>query len=394
MTDQVSQGYTPPPALTVLESRAWLIGLGGAAACALGAWLDLEQFLRSYLVAWLLCVGVALGCLAVLMLQHLTGGAWGLMIRRPLEAAARTLPFLGLLFAPVLLRLGDLYIWARPEIVAADELLAHKAPFLNQPFFIARTIAYFAIWTFLAYGLSALSRRQDATGDPALFRKMQILSGPGLGIYALTATLASVDWIMSLEPHWYSSLFGVYFVGGQAVAAFAFIIPVAVWLANREPMQGVLRPTHFHDFGKLLLAFVMLWAYFAVSQLLIIWSGNLAEEVGWYIVRADGGWKFLSIALALFHFLLPFLLLLSRNLKRSARLLTRVAILLLMMRWFDLFWQVGPIFHQGGLSFHWLDAATVVGLGGLWFAWFVRSLRSRALAPHKDPFFEEALQSG
>jgi hypothetical protein len=167
---------------------------------------------------------------------------------------------------------------------------------------------------------------------------------------------------MSLDPHWYSSLFGVYFLGGQAIAALAFVIPVALYLSRREPMSGAFKAVHFHDYGKLLLAFVMLWTYFALSQLLIIWSADLPEEITWYLERAQGGWKWISILLVLFHFLLPFLLLLSRDLKRNAQTLTRVAVLLLVMRWFDIYWLAAPSWQHGHLSFHWLDLATLVGV--------------------------------
>ncbi len=383
--------YAPPEDLARLQSNAWLVGGAGAVLSLVGAWTDTARFLQSYLVAWLFLVGIALGCFGLMMLHHLSRGGWGLMIRRVLEAASRTLPFLGLAFLPVLLRLDHVYLWARPEAVAADELLAGKVAYLNQPFFIARTVFYFAVWSFFAWLLSRLSLRQDRTGDPALFRRMQALAGPAIGIYALTATFAAVDWIMSLDPHWFSSLFGIYFIGGHAVAAFAFVVPVALYLSAREPMSKLFRPIHFQDYGKLMLAFVMLWAYFALSQLLIIWSGNLTEEIGWYLERAHGGWKYVSIALALFHFALPFLLLLSRDLKRSSRRLAVVAAILLVMRWFDLYWQAAPVFSPGGLAFHWLDLATVVGLGGVWFALFVGQLRGRSLVPIHDPYLEEAL---
>jgi hypothetical protein len=390
-----ARDWAPPLAeLDRLAKRSWQIGALGAAACALGAWLDPDRFARSYLVAWLLWLGIALGCLAILCLHHLTRGAWGLMIRRVLEAASRTLPYLAVLFTPVLLYLPRIYGWANPE--RAAEMTGGKATYLTPLLFSIRFILYFAVWTAIAYGLSAMSRRQDETGDPGLFRRMQVVAAPALGLYALTATFASVDWLMSLDPDWYSSIFGAYFIGGQAVSAFAFIVPVAVWLRQREPMSKAFRPNDFQDYGKLMLAFVMLWAYFAVSQLLIIWSGNLAEEVTWYVARVRGYWKLASIALGLGHFALPFALLLSRDLKRSRRLIW-VALFLLVMRWFDLFWQTFPAFagptgEGSGFLFHWLDLATVVAVGGVWFALFARQLAQRPLLPINDPFLPEALE--
>ncbi len=383
--------WSAPAELAGLERRAWLVGGCGLAISVFGAFLNRAQFTQSYLVAWLLWTGIAFGCFAVMALHHLSGGAWGLMVRRVLESATRTIPILALLFVPVLIGLSDVYSWADPEAVAANEYLQQKTGYLNAGFYIARFAGYFLIVGGLAWLIRRRSLRQDETGDPMHSRRMQNLAGPSLGIYVLVATLASVDWIMSADPLWYSSLFGVYFVGGHAVSAFAFIIPVALWLREREPMSRALTDRHFHDYGKLLFAFVMLWGYFALSQLLIIWSGNLAEEVTWYVERTAGGWKTLSLLLALLHFALPFLMLLSRGLKRNARRLATIAILLLAMRWVDLYWQLGPTFHHDGFSLHWLDLTTVVGLGGIWLALFFKFLGQQPLLPIHDPDLEEAL---
>ncbi|MGB5388728.1 MAG: hypothetical protein WBP10_00980, partial [Thermoanaerobaculia bacterium] len=266
-----------------------------------------------------------------------------------------------------------------------------KAAYLNPTSFTLRGILYLAIWALFAFILSWLSLKQDRTAEPGLSRRMQMVAAPGLAIYCLLATFASVDWLMSLDPHWYSSVFGVYFIVGQGLSAMAFLIVMAVYLSQREPMGAVFRPLQFHDYGKLMLAFVMLWAYIAFSQLLIIWSANLPEEVGWYLERSYGAWKYVAILLALFHFLLPFVLLLSRDLKRDARRLSRVAILVLCMRFVDLYWLAAPSFGHEGLLFHWLDLATVLAVGGVWFALFTGQLRRRPLLPINDPLLEEAL---
>lgn len=368
-----------------------MIGGIGVVLSLVGFFVDSTQFYHSYLVSWLMCVGVALGCLAVLMLNHLTGGGWGVLIRRVLESSASTLPLLTLLFIPIVLGMQEIYIWAQPDVVAADELIQAKVKWLNPMGFALRGFGYLLIWTLLAWLLTRASTKQDITNDPALYRRMRVVSAPGLAIYCLVATFASVDWLMSLDPHWYSSLFGVYFVGGQGVAAFAFIIPVALYLSKREPMSGALTQRHFHDYGKLLLAFVMLWSYFALSQLLIIWSANLPEEVTWYLERSTGGWQYIFLTLAVFHFAVPFALLLSRDLKRDASKLAIVALWLLLMRWLDLYWLAAPTFHHGGLHFHWLDLTTLVGLGGIWFAVFTRNLAKRPIIPINEPFLEEAL---
>ena len=286
--------WSPPDSLKAIRSKAWIVGSLGVAASAIGFLAQRQQFFQSYLVAWVFWISITLGCLAIMMLQHLTGGGWGLMVRRTLEAATRTLPLLTILFLPILLGLEDIYVWARPE-AANDPLIQHKASYLNPTAFAIRSLVYLGIWTFFAWALSRLSLKQDQTGDPGLFRRMQVYSAPGLVVFSLLATFASIDWLMSLDPHWYSSIFGVYFIIGTGVAGFAFVSIVRLYLSQRQPLAGTIQPKHFHDYGKLLLAFVMLWAYMGVSQLLIIWSGNLPEEVPWYLHRVQGGWKWVSI---------------------------------------------------------------------------------------------------
>ncbi len=386
-----SARFDPPADLDRLNKRALTVGAVAAAASAAGLFLDRTQFFQSYLIAWLFWMGIAMGGLGTMMLSHMTGGAWGLMIRRVFEAGTRTLPALVALFLPILFGLDDLFVWARPE-AAADPLIQVKAWYLNQPFFALRAAAYFAIWGVFGWALLRLSRRQDETADPGLVRKMQSLAGPGLGIYGLTATFASVDWLMSLDPHWYSSLFGVYFIGGQAVSAIAFAILMVAFLSNREPMQSAYRPQHIHDYGSLLFAFILLWSYFGLSQFLIIWMGNLSEETVWYLHRQQHGWQWVSLALVLFHFAVPFILLLSRRRKRNVKALAKVAILLLVMHWVDLVWQAGPAFSDH-FSFHWLDLTTLVAVGGLWLAAFTVALRKRSLLPVGEPYLEEALNA-
>jgi len=381
--------WSPPDSLAAIKSKAWIVGGVGAAASAIGLLAQRQQFFQSYLVAWVFWISITLGCLAIMMLHHLTRGGWGLMIRRPLEAATRTLPLLTLLFLPILLGVQDIYVWARPE-AANDPLIQQKASYLNPTAFAIRSLVYLGIWTLLAWLLNRLSLQQDKTGDPGLFRRMKTVAAPGLGIFCLLATFASIDWLMSLDPHWYSSIFGVYFIIGTGVAGFAFVSIVALYLSQREPLAGRIKPKHFHDYGKLLLAFVMLWAYMGVSQLLIIWSGNLPEEVPWYLHRVQGGWKWVSIALVLLHFVLPFVLLLSRDFKRNARFLAGVSLLVLLMRWVDIFWLAAPTFHHHPAG-HWLDIATMAGIGGIWVAVFLSQLEKRPLLPFNDPFLDEAL---
>jgi uncharacterized membrane protein len=328
------------------------------------------------------------------MLHHLSGGGWGMMIRRLLEAATRTLPVVAVLFLPLMLGLKPLYEWARPEVVEADKILQVKAPYLNVPFFLLRTLFYFVSWIALAHFLNRWSRQQDETGDPALADKMETLSGPGLVLFGATVTFASFDWVMSLEPHWYSTVFGLSFMVGQVLTAFPFAIAMTAYLSSRKPMSEAVTAGHFHDLGKLTLAFVMLWAYLSFSQFLIIWSGNLPEETPYYLKRLTGGWQYFQLALILFHFALPFFLLLSRSLKRTGSNLVKVAGLILLMRFVDLYLQIIPASHHSEFHFSWMDLAAPAGVGGLWLSAFLRQLENRPVLPVRDPHFAEALESG
>lgn len=374
-----------------LQWLALIAGVAGVVLCLVGLLFDRDYFFRAWLVGWTYWMGVALGCLAISLLHHLTHGDWGIILRRTMEAATRTLPVLLILFVPLAFGLQELYVWARPEEVAAHHLLKLKEPYLRVDFFLIRQLLYFVIWGAAAYLMSGLSARQDRGDDPAVTRRMQLLAGPALAGYCLAITFASVDWLMSLQPEWYSTIYGVYLMGSQALAALAFLITFALWLSRREPLDRVFYPRHFHDYGKLFLAFVMLWAYFSFSQFLITWSGNLPEEIRFFLERFHGGWGAVALALVVFHFALPFLLLLSRDLKRHAGRLAAVAALMLVMRWVDLLWQVEPAFEHRNPAMYWLYLAAPIGIGGLWLFFFLRELGKRPLLPVNDPYLPEAL---
>lgn len=363
------------------QRRAGAAGIAALAACAAGAAGSPDQFFRSYLFAYLFWIGIALGCFAIVMLHHLVGGSWGVVIRRLLESGAGTLPLMAVLVLPLVAGLPRLYVWARPEAVAGDELLRHKAPYLNVPFFVGRLVFYFAVWIALAHLLNKWSEEQDRTLSPQVKTRLQLLSGPGLVLYGLTVTFASVDWVMSLEPHWFSTIYGILFMTGEALATLAFVILALLVLVRRKPMADVLKATHFQDLGNLMLAFVMLWAYVCFSQFLIIWSGNLPEEIPWYLRRLTGGWGWVAVVLVVFHFALPFVLLLSRANKQRLQILAGIAGGVLVVRLVDLFWMVMPAFHPGGFRVHWMDLLMPVGIGGLWLAAFVWRLKRRALLP-------------
>lgn len=368
-----------------LQGRALLVGVLGFAAATAGFFLSREHFFRAYLVAYLFWFGVGLGCLGILMIHHVAGGRWSAAIRRLLESGTRTLPLMALLFLPMLLGLHDLYEWARPEDVAHDPILQAKSPYLNVPFFIIRAAIYFAVWLLLARFLNRWSTEQDARCDPKLLVRMELLSRGGLVAMFLTMSFASVDWAMSIEPHWYSTIYGVIFIGGQLLAAMAFVIQIAARLVTRGPLTEVITAKQFHDYGKLLLAFVMLWAYFNFSQLIIIWSGNLPEESPWYMKRMEGGWQYVGVAIILFHFVLPFVILLSRDIKKRAGLLAGVALFVFVMRFVDMYWLIIPAFSPKVFSVHWVDAAAVFGMGGVWVWFFVWQLRRYPLVPLHDP---------
>jgi hypothetical protein len=397
--------YTAPEAFIARRKTALLAGIVGLIVCALGFVVARDHFFRAYLIAYLFWLGIALGSLALMMVHHQSGGAWGIVIRRIFEASTRTLPLLALLFVPILLGLHDLYPWTHADHVEHSVVLQHKSLYLNTPFFVTRAAFYFASWIGLAWVLNRLSKAQD-DGDPVATRKMQLISGGGLVLYGLTITFASVDWVMSINPDWYSTMFGFLFMGGQGLAALAFtlIVATALW---RGSLHEVYNPGHFHDLGKLMLAFVMLWAYFNFSQYLIIYSGNLVEEIPYYVDRTTGGWQYVALVLVIFHFAAPFALLLSRDLKRNAPRLVVVALAILLMRGGDLFFLVSPDFDPSGsnrhllqagephgarLFVHWLDLAAPIGVGGIWLWMFLTQLAARPLLPIRDPQLAQALE--
>jgi hypothetical protein len=375
-----------------LQRGALLVGAAGVVLCLVGAVLNPAHFFRAYLVAFNFWLGIALGCLVILMLQHLTGGAWGILLRRVLESGSRTMPLLALLFVPLLAGLPSLYEWARPEEVPQDT--EFKKLYLGVPFFVARAVVYFAIWLGISYVLNKWSAEQDETDSPELPRRFRLVSAPGLVLYGLTITFASIDWVMSLEPHWSSTIYPVIFAVGQATEGMAFAVVVLILLAARPPLSGVIQPAHRRDLGNLLLMFVMFWAYVSFSQFLLIWAENLPEEIPWYLRRTRDGWQWIAVLLLLFQFGLPFLLLLFRDIKEDPRGLAAVAVLVLVMRFLDVLWWIEPAF-AGGMSFYWLlDVAALVGLGGTWAWWFLGRLRQRSLLPLHDPYLPEYLPEG
>jgi len=368
-----------------------IVGIVFLVVLLAGVFFKPRQFFQAYLIGWTFWTGITVGSLALLMLQHLTGGGWGLVIRRSLEAATRTLPLMAVLFIPVLIGAHSIYHeWADHEEAAKHEVVQFKTPYLNLPFFTVRALIYFAIWFTLAFFLNKWSLAQDRTADNRYTKNMRLLSGPGMVVLIFSVTFASIDWYMSIEPEWFSTIYGFIFVAAWSLSALAFVIAVMARLSGEEPMKRIAAPLHFHDLGKLLLALVMLWAYFAFSQYLIIWSGNLPEEITWYLRRMHGGWGAVIVTIAILHFAAPFLFLLSRGIKRNPGRLVLIAVLVLVMRSVDLLWMLGPAFdHRMWIL---MDAAALLGFGGLWLTFFTWQLGKRPLIPVNDPQFESTLE--
>jgi hypothetical protein len=381
---------------TSLKIERLPLQVGGAgavvlASCLSAGYLDRVEFLHSYLIAYLFWLGITLGSLALLMMQHLTGGRWALVIRRILEAGTRTLPLMAVAALPLLVGMKTLYSWARPG--QDDPVILAKHFYLNPQFFVVRMVFYFAVWLTLAYFLNKWSREEDA-GEAGLqlWMRLEGLSGIGLVIYGLTVTFATVDWAMSLEPRWYSTIYGLLFMVAQALSALALAVLVLIWLSDRKPLSQIVRQSHFQDLGSFLLTFVMLWAYLEFSQWLIIWGGNLTDEIPWYIRRLEGVWGSVALLLVILGFFLPFFLLLFRNVKRKTRSLLIVALLILLMRLVDLYWTILPAFGGGKIHLSWMDVALPLGMGGIWLAYFLWQLQRMPILPVHDPRMEGAAE--
>lgn len=373
--------------------QRWSLGAGvvALAISAIAAPFHPEQFFRAYLAAYLFYWGIALGSLAILMIHHLTGGAWGFLIRRILEAATRTLPLLAVLFTPIAWGVGYLYLWAQPQAVAQSEKLQYQQFYLNPAFFWFRAAAYFLLWTAMAGLLNAWSHQQDRTGDPRYASRSMNFSGPGLVVYGITMHFVAIDWIMSLQTVFHSSIFGPLTATGQILSAHAFALVLLARLVQRPPLDEAASLKVVHDLGSLLFTFLVAWAYMAWFQFMLVWIANLPVDIVWYLPRAAGGWRAVAWAIFLLHFAVPFFLLLSRPLKRNPKALARVAGLVLFMQLVFLYYQVMPAFDAPRIDQHWMDFLTPVGIGGIWLAGFARQLAGQPLLPRHDPNRQYAL---
>jgi len=396
-----AQDYMAPESVGRLQQRASVAGIIGLVACGICFFLYGDQyadrFFHSYLIAFMFVLGLSLGSLGLLMLQHLTGGHWGIMTRRPLESATRVLPLVAVFFLPIaIFGMKHLYgAWLNAPLSGEGRLSDLQQSYLVTGGilgFKARALYYFLVWLALVYIFNRWSKEQDANReDRALRRRMKMLAGPGIILYVFVMTFAAIDWVMSLSPHWASTIYGFLFVIGQLISSMSLMIAVLVLLSRTAPMEGLIQSRHLHDLGKLLLAFVMLWAYFGFSQLLIIWSGNLPEEISFYRTRLYGGWGVVAVLVLIFHFFAPFFFLLPRDVKRSAKLLPKIAMWLIFMRLVDLFWLTRPEFTSSAVP-GLMDIAAILALAGIWFAVFARNLKALPLLPVGDPKLEEAIE--
>jgi hypothetical protein len=405
-----SSRWMAPEIAHVIYQRALAVGiLFGAVSLGLAIFPDTRaQFFHSYLLGFMFWLGITLGSMAFLMIQHLTGGAWGMVIRRPLEAAMRVLPLMAFLVIPVIVGIPHLYSgdatahgWF--NAVQSDGHLYQLAKqymmrggtgqFLFLDGFIGRAILYFIIWLLMAWTLTRWSNEQDAPPVQNLSPRFRRMAAPGLILYAFTISFAAIDWVMSLDPRWFSTIFGFIIIVGECLSAMCLMVILETLLSREEPMASLLKPKEVHDHGKLMLTFIMLHAYFSFSQLLIIWAGNLPPEARFYLRRLNHGWGYVGLFLVLFHFAVPFALLLSRPFKRNPHRLIKLAGWLLFARFVDLFWYIEPAWHE---SFTWnwgylVDIVVPVAIGGLWLAYFCHNLRQRPMLPEYDMHAQEFL---
>lgn len=395
-----------PTKLKDLQSLSLLIGGVGLVFLLLSWLFGSANFYQGYLVGWLFALGFSAGGLLILCVHNLAHGGWGFLLRKIGEASALTLLPIMLLFLPILFSLDKLYPWAirdaeRAYVYATDPVVGSKLHYLNHGFYWLRWAIITVIWSGAAFLFATWSKKQDKTGDMKYRRKMRFIAGPMALIYVLTITLGSVDWIMSLEPAWFSSIFGVMVAAGHMLTILTFGIVFLTWLSQWEPVKSHFTLERQHDLGKLLFAFVIFWTYIELSQFIIYWHANLPEEITWYMNRQVGGYNFLSWLLMLSQFVIPFLVLLSRGTKRNQKALMGVAAFLLFMRVLDLYWMVSPSIQMpltrelypvatkamGAAPFHLLDIIGVVTFGALWFGLFLRNLRKGPLLPVNDPYF-------
>jgi len=376
------------------QTPVLIIGIIGTLAAVAGFFMNAPEFFRAWLPAFIFWFLIAAGSLAILMLQYVTGGEWGIMIRRPLGASARTVPLFLLFGLPIVFGLSHIYPWANPQIVQGDHLLEQKQLWLNPRDWVIRALVYFALLSLWAWRVRILSLKFYEDRSPYTELKRRKWSAAGLLMIVLVLTFSGIDWVMSLEPKWYSSMFGIAFTVGAGLSAFAFVTFFLTLLSDNEAMKGILKQNHFRDLGNLMLAFTMLWAYMNFSQFLLIWYGNIKEETPYYLTRTHHGWGVLALALVLFHFFLPFFMLLMRAIKDRPRTIAIVTVIILLMRFVDIYWLIVPAHHPEHFYFSWITFAAWFGIGGLWLFAFIWQLKGQTIIPIHETWVDEAIREG
>ncbi len=373
-----------------IAQKALIAGIAGILLSLVGAYMDHAQFFQAYLTAFTFFTTLGLGGLFFLLIHHVTGAYWGIVLRRVAENLAYTLPIMGLAMIPLFFGMHDLFHWSHEEAVAHDSILQWKAPYLNTTFFFIRSIIIFAGWTWLVYGLRSLSLAQDA-GDAASQVKMRRKAAGGIVLFALTVTVFAFDWLMSLDPHWYSTIFGVYVFSGGFLAALALLSILAITLRNNGAGE-IITAEHTHDLGKFLFAFTAWWAYIGGAQYFLIWYGNIPEETIWFLHRWEHGWKFVSLFLILFHFIVPFIVLALRAVKRIPVLIVAISSMMLFMHYVDHFWLVNPTFNDHHFRISWMHVTTFLGLGGIFFWWLFMKMGKDPVIPTGDPKLQKSIE--
>ncbi|MCP4898024.1 MAG: quinol:cytochrome C oxidoreductase [bacterium] len=379
------------PRILKLAGLVGVLGVAGALALSLSQEHGIERLLETYLVSFSFFLSLSLGALFFVLLQHVTRAGWSVVVRRIAEGLAANIWLMALLVIPVILGVHHLYHWSHEEVVAADAILSGKSSFLNLPFFVVRLVIYFSVWSVLARYFFRGSTQQDSHGEVAATITMERRSAPGMILFALSLNFAAFDLLMSLDPHWFSTIFGVYFFASSVVCFFAFMPIVLVLLQRTGRLQRAVTTEHYHDIGKMLFAFVVFWAYIAFSQYMLIWYGNIPEETGWFLKRQTNGWVAMSLVLLFGHFIIPFLALISRHVKRRPVLLALGGVWMLVMHWLDLYWLVMPEFSESGPVFGALDLLVFCGLGGVYVCGATWLLKKHSLVPERDPRLAESL---
>ena len=375
------------------KSTSWFLGAGilGILLCGIAYYRSSVNFFVSYLTTFTFFLAISLGALFFVMVQHLARAGWSTTVRRTAENLAYCLIILAILFLPLLLGVHDLFHWSHEDVRAVDHLIQAKAAYLNQPFFYTRTVIYFLVWATLGWWFLKTSRKQDESKDPSLSIKMSNRSTIGLILFGLTSTFYAIDWMMSIDAHWFSTMFGVYFFAGAVVAFYCTLILVVTWLKSTGHLQKSVSVEHYHDMGKLLFGHNIFWTYIGFGQFMLIWYANIPEETLFFLHRAEGGWKTISLMLPWFHFAVPFVFLMSHNVKRKPWLLSIGAAWLLIMCYIDLYWLIQPYFHHHGPHFGLSDIGSILTIGGFFLFFLVQTMGQASLIPSGDPRLKASL---